>query len=661
MKKTNISILPFFLVVLYSTILSQEIDSLKNYNLKEITVSSGLILEPKMITNIDNKEIEKSDASSLSELGKFIPSVKLQTNSRGESLFYLRGSGERQVSLFFDGVPLNIPWDNRIDLSLIPTGAIGKLSETKGIPSTVYGANTIAGVINVDPLEARYDGHSGKISLQAGENNLKNLSGLWIDRVKNLTYSVTMGFKETDGYDLPDSYNNIKNPGSLRINSDNKSFSIFSKGKYDYSTFGNVSLSVSFIDAEKGVTPETDVTKPRYWKYPEWNKLGITLNGENRFEKYKNSTLAYTLAYTKFNMQIDQYDDITYSDIDEIQKDDDRILYGRVIYSRTFSTHSIVKLSASGYNTVHKENLSEKNNDGALVEQPETQYEQNVYSFGAEYEYFRNGFIFVIGGGLDGTSTQKAGEHVAPGSTNDYSFNTSLVYAFSNEFSSQLHFGRKTRFPTMREAYSGALGRFVVNPDLKAESATNSELSFKYKNNVSESDINFFAIFMKDGIVRESRSDGKFMRVNKDKIRTLGIELLHRYQLNSKLSVNFNLTYMNSYAENTKGDYVDTLEYKPQFIGGLNLNYDIIEKLNVVLDFNYIGKEYGLQQGNEAFQELPDYFLTNIRLSYLFDMYADAKLEAYFRINNLFDRLYYTQWSLPEAGRQIFVGVVYNF
>ena len=143
---------------------SQEVDSVKHYYLKEVTVKGGIILEPKTVTEINFREIEKSDASTVSELAKYIPSVKLQTNSRGESLFYLRGSGERQIALFFDGIPLNIPWDNRIDLSLIPTDAIGGLSVTRGIPSVTYGANTLAGVVNINSKEYSESDKNGKIN-----------------------------------------------------------------------------------------------------------------------------------------------------------------------------------------------------------------------------------------------------------------------------------------------------------------------------------------------------------------------------------------------------------------------------------------------------------------------------------------------------------------
>ena len=197
--------LPVCLIIslgLLSNIFSQIKDSVKTYKLDEITVKAGMLSEPEMITQINTLEIEKSDAAALSGLGKFIPSVKLQTNSRGESLFYLRGSGERQLSLFFDGVPLNIPWDNRIDLSLIPTDAVGELSLTRGIPSIIYGANTLAGVVNVYSRETKTPGGSGKLSLQFGENNFQKYSGFVLGSKNDYSYLLSLSYKKTDGYSL---------------------------------------------------------------------------------------------------------------------------------------------------------------------------------------------------------------------------------------------------------------------------------------------------------------------------------------------------------------------------------------------------------------------------------------------------------------------------
>ena len=170
-------ILLLFIFTFLFSIQAQNSDSLKSYNLKQITVQSSLVLQPKSTIKINERTIALSDAVTLDKIAPLLPSTKVQTNSRGETLFYLRNSGKRRLSLLIDGIPLNIPWDNRIDLSLIPTTAISKIMITKGIPSVIYGPNSLGGVINISTPEADESSNRGELRLSVGENGLKSLDG----------------------------------------------------------------------------------------------------------------------------------------------------------------------------------------------------------------------------------------------------------------------------------------------------------------------------------------------------------------------------------------------------------------------------------------------------------------------------------------------------
>lgn len=204
-----------------------------------------------------------------------------------------------------------------------------------------------------------------------------------------------------------------------------------------------------------------------------------------------------------------------------------------------------------------------------------------------------------------------------------------------------------------------------MNPDLKAELVNSFETGLTYTVNKFYYNLNLFASYYNDGIVKAviPTSDGskKFQRINKDNIRTLGLELISSYDVSEKFNCQVNFTYLNSLAKNSSGEFKDTLEYKPEIIAGINLEYSPIKKVNTILEINYVGREYGLQGGNEYFQTLPEYLLLNLRASYKFNFVPELELEIYVRVNNLFDRLYYTQWSLPEAGRQIFGGITIDF
>ncbi|MBN1638226.1 MAG: TonB-dependent receptor [Ignavibacteriales bacterium] len=641
--KTKILIICLFFVSV--SIFAQ--DTLK-YTLDEITIKSGLVLEPKQIIKINAKNIETSDATSIDELSKYIPSVKTQTNSRGETLYYIRGAGERQISLFFDGAPINIPWDNRIDLSLIPTEAIGEMSVTKGIPSMIYGANTPAGVININSKEYSGEEYKGKISTQFGQNDFQRYSGYWLNGNEKFSYLISASYKNSNGYNLPDSYSDSANLSEKRINSHSKSINTYGKVTYNINDFSNIGLSLSYIDSKKGVPPETDVEQIRYWKYPEWKRLNLNLNGVQQLEESKKSSLTYSFAWTKFNMQIDQYDDITFSNIDNIERDRDQIYYGRIIFTKFFDNNHLMKLSTSGYTTIHKEDFL----DSGYIED---KYSQNLYSIGGEYEFLQPTYSVIIGGSYDGMSTPSTGPHPEREPFSDYSIYSAFIYSFSPSLTTKFNIGRKTRFPTLRESYSGALGKFVINPDLKAENAFTTEISAEYKHTLGNTNIAVFLTNMKDGIVKTKIAGGKSMRINKDEIRTYGIELTSSLTVLENLNVNFNFTFINSYAKNTEGQYKDTLDNRPNFLGSLLIDYMLFENLNVNSEIIFKGKEY--QFVYDKFQEMGAYLIWNFRLAYKFNLNKKFSFETYIRLNNILDKIYFNQWSLPEPGRQIWIGV----
>ena len=70
---------------------------------------------------------------------------------------------------------------------------------------------------------------------------------------------------------------------------------------------------------------------------------------------------------------------------------------------------------------------------------------------------------------------------------------------------------RRTRFPALRELYSGALGRFLPNPDLKPEVLTGGEIGFTFmREKLDLQAVGFYQV-LADGIVRSSvvTEDGK--------------------------------------------------------------------------------------------------------------------------------------------------------
>lgn len=633
-------------IVFLNNLFAQVKDSIKSYRLEDVTVQGVLVLEPESFIKIEPKELKKADSGSLFILGKKIPSIKVQTNSRGESLFFFRGSGERQITLFLDGVPLNIPWDNRIDLSLIPSGIIESITVLKGVPPAIFGANTISGVINMSSKDPLISDYNGEISLQIGETGNRNIAGTYLKSHENLSYLISAGYNNYDSYKLPSSFSDASNPGSERLNSFLESKSFFGKISYKFSDNFKSGFSISYINSEKGVPPEIGVQSPRYWKYPVWENIMVGKSGNLMLDQ-DHSYLFYSLSFNRFNMQIDQYTNSLYNNIDDIEKNLDNIFRARLVYTKILNENSLVKIGLNGQTFQHKEEFL----SGNFLSQT---YSENIFSGGLEYEYVKNNFVISFSGGIDFVETPKTGDKPAKESITDYAISAAFVYSLNSNMSLRINGGRKTRFPTLRESFSGALGRFIPNPDLKAESASTGEVSFSYKTSNLSADASLFLTYLKDGIVRVSLPQRQFMRVNKDEVRTFGLELISKYNY-SNLQSTFNITLLSAKGKNATGEFRDTLEYRPEVNGSIGVDYSLTNRINALIELEYIGMEFGLKEGSFNYIKLPDYLLTNLRVSYNIIL-GFSKVELYLRINNLWDRLYYTQFGLPEAGRQIFAG-----
>ncbi len=627
-------------------------DSIKTYRLKDVTIMGILELEPESFIKIAQTEIKKADAGGVIDLGSKIPSIKAQTNSRGESLFFFRGSGERQITLFMDGIPINMPWDNRIDLSLLPAEIVSEITLLKGISPAIFGANAISGVINISSINPIENIRSGKFSIQIGETGYNKFSGLYSKGGEKLSYLISAGYRKSDGYKLPSSFLSSANPTKERLNSYINSKSVFGKINYKFSNDYSSDLIFSFIDSKKGVPPEIGVANQRYWQYPEWKNIILAANGNLKFSE-SQSYLFYSFSINKFNMQINQYKNASFTTIDDIEKNNDLVFRTRLIYTNILSGVSLLKIALNGQSFRHKEEFLSSN----FISQT---YSENILSVGAEYEYVQNKYVLSVGSGIDWIGTPKTGDKPGKESLTDYALNAAFVYLLDNNFSLRINGGRKTRFPTLRETFSGALGRFVPNPSLKAEIAYSGETSLSYKQLNFTTDISIFLTYLKDGIVRIGLPKKQFMRINKDQIRTYGLELVSRYYNNNNLRSSFNFTFLSAMSKNDLGEFKDTLEYRPQIKSSFDLDYSISKNLNALLELEYTGLEFGLKEGSTGYQKLPDYFLANIRAAYSFSM-NELDFEIYFRLNNLFDRLYYTQFGLPEAGRHFLIGANMEF
>lgn len=74
------------------------------------------------------------DKQNVAQALSVVPGVVLQkSGSRNEEQVKVRGFDSRQVPVYFDGVPIYVPYDGNLDLARILTNNLGQLKFPKGI------------------------------------------------------------------------------------------------------------------------------------------------------------------------------------------------------------------------------------------------------------------------------------------------------------------------------------------------------------------------------------------------------------------------------------------------------------------------------------------------------------------------------------------------
>ncbi|MCM1521594.1 MAG: TonB-dependent receptor [Muribaculaceae bacterium] len=218
--KTNIATVSLLLLSALVSV-AEPTDStgvgLSEVRVTAIKHSSSLLRQPLTVTTISAEEIERYNIVGLKGVSEIAPNFFMpEYGSRMTSSIYVRGIGARidqpAVGLNVDNVPyLN---KNGYDFDMPD---IERIEVLRGPQSTLYGRNTIAGLINIYTLSPlRWEGV--KVGFQGGSYGFCRINaGVYKRILPNLGMSLTGYAGHTDGYD--NNYFNNTRSGEAEDNS----------------------------------------------------------------------------------------------------------------------------------------------------------------------------------------------------------------------------------------------------------------------------------------------------------------------------------------------------------------------------------------------------------------------------------------------------------
>lgn len=637
------------------------IDMIRVETARPVTTAGGAAA---VEVNLDSLDIVP--VSTIADVLRELPLVQVRTNSRGEVQFALRGSGTdtRQAAVLVDGIPLTLGWDARTDLSVIPTTAARTLTLTRGAPSVLYGPNALGGVVMIGVASALLPDEPASVELGSSVDHeggrALSATGTAPIAIGSGTLVVRggAGYRERDALTRADDVP-VTWPGEADElpNSDLRQFDGFLGARYTAAGGAWLSLSSFGFDGVRGVLPELHSSDPRLWRYPNVSRIVAGLSGGTGMRTGiggGTADLEAAVGVDFGNTDIDSYSTLAYDELDSQERGDDRTLSLRVLGDHTLGDNA----DLSGAFT-----FAEITHDEEIDAEPVVRYQQRLWSAALESTLKLGDVIglqdarITVGGVLDGASTPETGGRPEQEPLSAWGARVGAT-AVAADGALLLHAAasRRARFPALRELYSGALGRFEPNPDLEPERLVVGELGATVRVGQAEVQAVGFTHQLSDAVVRISTPNGNFMRVNRDEMRSYGLELLALMSL-GQLQLAADATFQDVQMRDptTPEDEAEP-EYQPAFVAGLHASAPLPADFEAALQLRHTGTQYCVNPDVGGNEELDPWTRLDASLSRGFSWGSGGLLsrgEVTLALDNATDAALYDQCGLPQPGRML--------
>ncbi len=588
------------------------------------------------ISVIDSEKIANSNVSNVFDLlrGEYGVSFTRQGGAGTLSNISIRGGNSDYTLVLVDGVEVNLNSDpsNVYDFAFLSTDNIKSIEILRGPQSTLYGSNSLAGVINVITKKGIGKPNFSLLTEIGSYKTYKALLGM-SGNISSFNYSVTIDRTESEGFSsASQKYGNVEKDGYKKNNistrfgydfSDATEFNLFmnyNNSKSDYDQFGGKfgdDPTYVFDQEEFSFRGESKLN----FSDGKWNqKIGISIF--NNIRKYSYDTSTASIYYSK-----SLYDGRKYK-LDwqnDFRLSNENLLTTGIEYEiEEASSEFFAKTFLSPPDYLSTFPKQEAKTFGIYV-QDQLKFGESFFStVGLRYNNYDQ---------LGSSLTYR----IAP---------AYVIWKTGTKIKCTIGSGFK--IPSLFYLYDPTYG----NPGLKPEKSLGLDAGVEQYlfNELVLFGITYFQNNYKDLF----GFDNNFRTINVKKAKTNGIESYLTAKLSNDFEVKLNYTFTNAKDEsNGIAEKDKRLIRRPEHKASLFVSYSLNQSANVNAELIYVGSREDINFSIFERVILKEYFLLNLAAHY--DLLNFLRLNL--RLENVLNSDYEEVYGYATSGFSVYGGI----
>ena len=593
---------------------------------------------PYFTQNISSEKISDNNYQTMSELFRNIGGVDVQTahdNGRNAN-FSIRGSSDykpggynNRVLVLLDGFQISMPYSGSIDWNAMPLDFLDRVEVVKGPVSSLYGQNSMGGIINL--VTKNYSDEFYNIKATVGSYDSKDLNLTMSNVTDNISYTALLQHKKGNGHRF-----------NAQYEQNNFYTKIFNK-KQD--------LSVSLI-ANKSINGQPGFfveDRPSLTSYRISNRDSVYLQLFKKQTLDANNNIVYSLSMNHFYTNYFDREDTPVEEIQEQTFYNDTSLNLRAEYQKLISTKSYLIFGSD-----------------IILEQSDISIYRNIYD---DLKQVTGGFFvqnriqlserLLLGLGLrfDYRNVDR-GDEFSYKSFSDVSPKINLTFKRDTFSTWNFALSKGFRSPSLSELFLQYESDYGLNtqgnPNLEPEQLYGLDISFDRTNKTNLTySVSTFYYNYKDMI--DFVYGLPVIALNRSDISSNGLETNISYKINPNLNLDLGYTFLRVDDINN----VDPILYRPKhkFISSIkhkskNISNIISMRYQSKQDYqNFLSdeREYEGSEIKFPIEQLDSLILFNYISTYEFNNNHKVSL----KISNLFDKQYELIQDFPMPGRTI--------